>query len=678
MRIKRLADLLLIVVLMFCFSCVYYNTFYHARKSFNQAEKSQKKAGRQIASSEEKQNYDSAINKASKVLTFYPKSKWVDDALMIIGMSFYYQGEYAKAERKFAELASAFPKSKFLHQARLYGAMCQYRLERYGDAVSSLKSILSDPKSKEWREEIYFTLGQIYFQQKRYDDAIESLQILMKKYDKSKFLAEAQYKIGGSFLEKKDYVQAQEAFGRVKDFRPPKELLFNSIFEIGRCYYLMDKVSSGIEVLNKLAKDERFYEKLSLVRLTMAEGWHLLGKNEQAIKEYEEVTVSYPKTEEAAAAYYHLGIIYEENMNNLKEAKQMFDKSKDEKANSDYARKSLEKSANLAKIDEYKKQLSVEETEDPAKTMFLLAELYLAQINQPDSALAEYLALVENHPQSEYAPKSLYATAWVLQNVKEDSLAASRIYQRILTEYPKSDYAKPACSFLGQPSLRGEICAEEEYLKAERMLLVEGKVDSAVALYKKIVQDYPHSDYASKASYAIAWAKENFISAEDSSDSSSASAYRDVIDKFPETEYASQARIKLGLTTKRKPNQVAPSPKETTQVALVDTGKLAPDTSLYSIPLAPAPIHRGGFTYPETERDTGIQGKVVLKVKIDPRSGRVVEADVLGSLSNYNIDEAARKAALSTLFSPDSFQVGSQSRYFLYRVDVKPYDVDQQ
>jgi TonB family protein len=675
MKIKRLIALFLIASLTLCFSCVYYNTFYHAQKSFKHAEKSQKKAGRQIASSEEKKNYDDAINKASKVLTFYPKSKWADDALLIIGMSFYYQGEYAKAERKFTELVSSFPRSKFLHQARFYGAMCQYRLGEYSDAISSLKLILSDPKNKESREEVYFTLGQIYFQQKRYDDAIENYQILMKKYDKSGFLAEAQYKIGESFLEKKDYAQAQDAFGKVKDFKPSKELLFNSIFEIGKCYYLMDKVSSGIEVLNKLTKDERFYEKLPLVKLKIAEGWHLLSKNEQAIKEYEEITVSYPKTEEAAAAYYHLGVIYEENINDLKKAKDMFDKSKDQKSNSDYARKALEKSASLAKVDEYKKQLTVAEAEDPAKTMFLLAELYLTQVNQPDSALAEYLALVENHPQSEYAPKSLYAAAWVLQNVKEDSLTASKVYQRILIEYPKSDYAKSACGFLKQSPSKGEICAEDEYLRAERMLLAEGKIDSAVALYQKIVQDYPNSEYASKASYAVAWAKENFIS---TSDSSAALAYQEVVDKYPETEYASQAKLKLGLTTRPKPAQIIPLPAETAQVALADTGKPATDTSLYSVPLAPTPLRRGIFVYPQTERDTGIQGKVVLKVKIDYHTGRVTEANVLGSLSNYNIDEAARKAALTTFFSPDSFKVSNQNGYFLYQVEVKPYNIDQQ
>jgi TonB family protein len=674
MKHRDCIKLILIPILLISFSCAYYNTFYHAKKSFKKAESSQQKANRQIASSEEKRLYDEAIQKASKVLTFYSKSRWVDDALLVIGMSFYYQGEYVKAERKFSELVSGFPRSDLVLKARFYEAMCQYRLEEYSEATSSLRSILADPKGKKLREQIYFTLGEIYFQQKRYDEAIEMYETLMQKYSNSKLSAEAQYRIGESYLGKKNYLGAQEALGKVNRFRPTNELVFNSAFKIAECYYLMEKISSGTELLNKLAKDERFYQKLPVVKLKIAEGFYLLDKNEEAIKEYEEITTSYPKTEESATAYYQLGIIYQERLSDLKKAKEMFDQSKNEKPGSVCAKKALEKSVSLSKVDEYKKQLSLKEAEETAKTMFLLAELYLTQINQPDSALAEYLSLVEHHPQSEYAPKSLYAAAWVLENVKKDSMAANNIYQRILKEYPNSDYAKPTYEFLNKPSSSQETYAEKEYLRAEELLLTKGKVDSALALYRKIVQDYPQSEYAPKASYAIAWAIENLLCP---NDSSGILAYQEVVDKFPQTEYAARAKLKLGASGIQRIVPVTPALGDTIPKAALDTTKLFPDTALYSVPRAPTPMVRGVFVYPETERDSRIEGKVVLKIKVDYSKGMVTEAVVLGSLNNYNIDEAAKKAALSTVFSPDSFQVKQPEGYYIYTVDVKPYDSEE-
>src|SRR4030065_1163703 len=90
------------LVLLIC-GCVYYNTFYQAQNNFEKAEQARKKA-RDPNAPFPSANYTEAIKKASKVLEFHPKSKWVDDALLLIGKAYYYQGEYLKAERKFREL----------------------------------------------------------------------------------------------------------------------------------------------------------------------------------------------------------------------------------------------------------------------------------------------------------------------------------------------------------------------------------------------------------------------------------------------------------------------------------------------------------------------------------------------------------------------------------------------
>ena len=104
--------------------CAYYNTFYNAKKFYREAEKERQKRERtQVvelspeeqerlrrsgfgrgtdlnrASTTEMQNYQRAVEKASKVLEFYPKSKYIDDAIMLLGECFYYRREYSKALR---------------------------------------------------------------------------------------------------------------------------------------------------------------------------------------------------------------------------------------------------------------------------------------------------------------------------------------------------------------------------------------------------------------------------------------------------------------------------------------------------------------------------------------------------------------------------------------------------
>src|SRR3989304_8033549 len=106
---------------LFVFSgCVDFNTFYLAKKSYSKAEKAQKKIGREVADGAALSDYQTAIKWASKVLTFHPKSGWVDDALFLIGRSYYNMGEHFKAQGKFEELLAGFPDSKFAPEAKGY------------------------------------------------------------------------------------------------------------------------------------------------------------------------------------------------------------------------------------------------------------------------------------------------------------------------------------------------------------------------------------------------------------------------------------------------------------------------------------------------------------------------------------------------------------------------------
>lgn len=47
---------------------------------------------------------DKAIEKCAKVISVYPKSKWVDDAILMLGECYYQKHDYDKAMRKFSEL----------------------------------------------------------------------------------------------------------------------------------------------------------------------------------------------------------------------------------------------------------------------------------------------------------------------------------------------------------------------------------------------------------------------------------------------------------------------------------------------------------------------------------------------------------------------------------------------
>lgn len=671
LRVWKNSLLFFFVAILLC-GCTYYNTFYNAKKVFKEGENAQKKAPPDRRSTVGKTQYEAAIKKASKVLTFHPKSKWADDALFLIGRAYFNMEDYVKARIKFEELLASFAKSKLVDDSRYFISMCHYYSGEEVQAATQLKAFLESQKmGKKRKAEASFLIGEIYFQRREYDEARNYYEKTLNEFDPDTLTALTQFRIGECLWEKKDYEKAMEAFALVQKRNPSLDLLFESRFREGECWYLLEDYQKGMEIYVDFCEDERFANKLASVQIKIAEGYYSTDELCLSMLKYYEVIEKYPRTEESAQAYFRLGEIYQDLFVDLEEAKSMYEQCSREKAGLPIAKEALTRSANISQIEEYYQELSDEESQQSGKALFLLGELYLTQMNQPDSALAEYLCLVDQFPESEYAAKSLYAAAWILGNVKGDSARAAGVYRRILDEYPQSDYQRLALRFVdSSPDSFDLLGPEEAYEQAERQLFEEGNVDSALALYDLITGEFPYSIYAAKSAFARAWAIEYYANP---GDSTTIFAYQSVIDQYPESEFAEEARIRLGLS--QRAQQTMPAPRETTQPEQEQQDSTmmaqAADTSGPQFPKAPLPLKRGEFVYPETELYTEIRGAVVLKIRIE-FDGTVSEAEVVNSLENVWIDETAREAALNTTFDPEKIDMMQLGGYFLYSVEVNP------
>jgi TonB family protein len=668
---KNTLSLMLTVVLLS--GCAYYNTFYNAKKSFKEGEKAQKNATASARQSVGNTQYEDAIKKASKVLTFYPKSKWADDALFMIGRAYFNMGEYVKAQRKFEELEQSFPKSKFLDDSHYFISLCQYNLGEKEEAVNSMNLLLDSKKAgKKRKGQVSFWIGETQFENKEYDNAITYYERTLKEFDPDTLSALAQFRIAECYWEKKDYLKAKAAYAEVEKRGPSADLLFQSRFKVGECSYLLGEYDKGRKIFEDLSEDKKFASRLPEIKLEIAEGFYHINELSLAMQGYTDITETYPHTEASAQAYYRLGEIYQEKFGDLVEAQKMYESCKNENPSFAIAKEALAQSANISKIEEYQKDLSQEDSTKSSQSLFLLGELYLLQMDQSDSALDEYLTLADKFPESEYAPKALYASAWIWENVKKDSAEAEKLYRRILDQYPQSEYKKPALEFLNiQPDSSDTLDPARMYREAEKFLFEDNDIYSTLTLYNSIMEKFPHSSYAVKSLFAKAWVYENILQPEDST---AILAYQAVIDKYPDTKYAEEAKIKLGLAKRPEPVPVQqPAP---TTLALADStnsnGTAQTDTSGPAIPRAPeTPLVKGEFVYPEQERYSGIAGTVVLKVMI-AFDGTVKEAIVVNSLGNIWIDEAAKQAALKTTFDAQKMDPTQLGGWFLYPVEVKP------
>ena len=89
-----------LILLVAASGCAYYTTFYLARKYYREGARAQERSLTDEPSPEAATKYDLVIRQCTKLLTDYPKSKWVDDASYMLGAALYGKRDYVAAIKR--------------------------------------------------------------------------------------------------------------------------------------------------------------------------------------------------------------------------------------------------------------------------------------------------------------------------------------------------------------------------------------------------------------------------------------------------------------------------------------------------------------------------------------------------------------------------------------------------
>ncbi|MBD3348401.1 MAG: tetratricopeptide repeat protein, partial [Candidatus Eisenbacteria bacterium] len=100
-----------------------------------------------------------------------------------------------------------------------------------------------------------------------------------------------------------------------------------------------------------------------------------------------------------------------------------------------------------------------------AEARFRVAELYLFELQKPETALGYYDAVIANHGESALAPKAALARAWLIFNRLEDPESARDAYEFVVERFPGTDYAREAQDVLDE--LSGGAATAEDAMEAD-------------------------------------------------------------------------------------------------------------------------------------------------------------------------------------------------------------------
>jgi outer membrane assembly lipoprotein YfiO len=175
---------------------------------------------------------------------------------------------------------------------------------------------------------------------------------------------------------------------------------------------------------------------------------------------------------------------------------------------------------------------------DTPEAQYLFATQYL-ESNDLKRAIDEFDKLIKTFPQSKWAAESQFHIGVCYEKMSDIGKAASA-FREMIDKYPYSERLNDA--------------VEHEYELAEAML--EGKKtkflgvaimpaqDTAVELYQHIVKSAPYGSYGAAAQYRLGDAYTALTNYEEAD-----RAYQAVLDEYPTSEYASKAKYKIAETS---------------------------------------------------------------------------------------------------------------------------------
>lgn len=683
--------LIAIFILAIAGGCVYYNTFYNARKAFNEAEQTRLK-GQYRGARVNTALYNRAIEKSLKVIENNPNSSWYDDALFVLAVSYYYTEQPIKAERRFRELLANYPKSQFVTESRIYLAKTKLKLREEEDAMDIFAEIFKSDVKKEIKAEAAMGLGTYYFNNSKYNNSRQYFQAVRDSLGNDQERKIAQIFLADASFNMFQFDDALTAYQQILGMGPDESEEYHAYYQSALCSYNLMRISDGMAYLDKLINNEIYFDSLGTLKMAVARGYEYDNDLDQAVNVYEEITESDAHRSLIAEAYYQMALIYQFDYDNLALAKEYYDKTIELNRNSETGKDAIQRSSDIGKLEEFAVNLTIDSTttqtmiDEAAFTQYQLSELYWFKLDKPDTAILEMQYIVDSFPTAYDAPKALIALSEMYEAVHNDTAKAKELLHQVITDYPRSDFTGEALELLGLKGTPADTGYPKYYIsKAESFLADDENIDSAKYYYQYIVDNFPESNYYLQAKFSLIWIMDNY---NNPGDSTVYFAYQEIVDSFPGTEWATQATDIIKYTPRRQQDrgdstQIGDSTvyidgEPRAQRDLADsTEYIDPKEAVYidingnRIELLPFdPIEtKEPFEYPVDAYRVAWEGELYFQIFLD-FSGEVVDYILKIRSGNEDIDREASETVASMTFDVTRIPMELQGQWLVYKYRV--------
>lgn len=524
-------------------SCAYYNTFYNARESYEEAMELASQNPEDPVSLEE-ELLDDAIAGAAKVLSVYPESRWADDAQLLLGDALLQSGRRTltgSGTSDFNEAMMAYSSAMVMtddngirDRASMGLGLAALELQRLNDAAASFEEVSRSDRNLFIRSRLY--LMQALLEDSRPaaamqvadtigvpdDDSLAAELVLLR----GKAFTEAGMPDSGAVLS----LRAGDMFGRGEGY-------YRALINAAETYIQMEAPQMAVDVLDRLLAGYRSDEETARIALLSGKARELAGDVSGALSSYRSAADLDSYREHGAEALYLRALLLEDR-DRLQDALNDLTEAAGRSGDYLWIRLSRDRKQDLELLQDYMDKVQREE-DDLWLNRFMVAEKRLDLYGADDEeAVGTLQEIASGGPDMERA----MALVELAETIPVSPDSARSMIMAAYSLCGPGDLATEIEEEYGLP--RGENYPSRPAVALERAweLIEDMRFEEAHSLLENMLD----SPWSRTVMPELLWAAYTAGEGARVDDSLLEDYLKELIDEYSETEYAAAAASRLG------------------------------------------------------------------------------------------------------------------------------------
>ena len=511
---------------------------------------------------------DSIEIKGSKVLSYHPKSNYIEGMLFLMSKAYFYQNAWLNSQIKSSELIDRYPTGDFSPDAHLLMAK-NYLIQR---KFFEGNTLLSRTVDISWQKERYDILSEAFRLQAElalYENDIEGayrpyLQAIAQSNDND-LKAKWQLELASLLFRIGKFDKSEKEFGKVMRYGPDYLTAFEAKLYRASSLARLGRFEEAEEIFEELENDGKYEEWQAHVFAERINMLRIENKDDELNEAEKFADSAYVAHQALMGAYFETGMKYFKEKDYTK-ARIYFARSKGAKSSVLETSQRLyylinELDTKRQQVYPYMKMIDSGMVFDDSLSMKIASNLFEVgrvheQLGNPDSARNYYqLSMTVSPVLNQSSARYYYAYS---RSIKEiNPFLSDSILDVIAQRYPLTDYGKEAMLSLGYTNEFVIDTVAELFESGDKLRKIQDYTNSVVQ-FTKLYEGYPEHKFAPKAIYTIGWLYEHDKPIPDSA----LYYYRMLIQKYPDSEYAADVRLCVAfLLAKRSGGELPDSLK---------------------------------------------------------------------------------------------------------------------